>query len=220
MVTNLTATLTLALLLPSLPAGATACYVSPTGSDSGSGKLNSPFATIPRARDAIRALKQREGSLSEPVTVYLRGGTYVLKNPVEFTPEDSGTKLCPISYAAHSNEKPILSGGREITGWKQVEVAGKNLWAAEIPEVKSGAWNFTQLFVNGERRSRPRLPKQGFYNIAEVEHVPGPPVDIGAGQDHFRFHPGEAQLELARSWRGRYRRPDALVRVAHAHQEH
>ena len=197
MVTNLAAILILALLLASLPAGATAFYVLPTGSDSGSGKLNSPFASIARARDAIRALKQRDGRLSEPVTVYLRGGTYFLKEPVEFTSEDSGTELCPITYAAYRNERPIISGGREITRWKQVEVSGKKLWAAEIPEVKSGAWAFTQLFVNGERRSRPRLPKQGFYSIAEVEPVPGPPADIGAGQDHFRFNPGE----LNPNWR-------------------
>ncbi len=97
MLTNLTAIPTLALLLASLPARATTFYVSPTGSDSGPGNLNSPFATIAQARDAIRALKQRHGSLSEPVTVYLRGGTYFLKEPLEFTPDDSGTKLCPIT---------------------------------------------------------------------------------------------------------------------------
>lgn len=32
--------------------------------------------------------------------------------------------------------------------------------------MKSGAWNFTQLFVNGERRNRPRLPKSGYFKVA------------------------------------------------------
>ena len=100
-------------------------FVSTDGDDSWSGKLDSPnadktdgpFATITRARDAIRELKKQ--SLSEPVTVMIRGGKYFLDEPVIFNKADSGTKDCPITYMAYPGEKPIISGGRKIEAdWK------------------------------------------------------------------------------------------------------
>ena len=47
---------------------------------------------------------------------------------------------------------PILSGGREITGWKPGE--GKR-WVADVPAARGGAWRFTQLFINGTLYSVP-----------------------------------------------------------------
>ena len=77
-------------------------YVSPNGNDSWSGSLaevnasrsDGPFASIQAARDAIRRLRKK-GSLSSPVTVYLRGGQYPLSETVIFTDEDSGTPKAP-----------------------------------------------------------------------------------------------------------------------------
>ena len=51
---------------------------------------------LTRARDAVRALKREQGgSLKQPVTIRLRGGTYALSEHVTFTPEDSGTEKSP-----------------------------------------------------------------------------------------------------------------------------
>src|SRR5271157_1941232 len=55
-------------------------YVSPEGSNAWSGKLaepnraksDGPFATLARARDAIRSMQARQ-PLHKPVTVYVRG---------------------------------------------------------------------------------------------------------------------------------------------------
>ncbi len=74
-------------------------YVTPNGSDANPGTQTQPFATLERARDAIRALK-KAGPLKEPVTVWLGGGTYTLSQEVKFGPEDSGTADCPITYTA------------------------------------------------------------------------------------------------------------------------
>jgi hypothetical protein len=41
-----------------------------------------------------------------------------------------------------------------------------------IPEVKEGRWPFRQLFVNGERRPRTRVPKQGEFQIEALPDVP------------------------------------------------
>ena len=40
----------------------------------------------------------------------------------------------------------------------------------DLPDVAAGKWFFRSLFVNGQRRQRARLPKQGFY---WMQNVPG-----------------------------------------------
>jgi len=182
-------------------------YVAPNGDDRWSGQLaaptkdrtDGPFATITRARDAIRELKQRDGGLPQRVGVVLRGGAYFLTEPLVFTPEDSGTKECPITYLAYRGEKPVLSGGRLIRGWQEVEVRGQKMWAAEIPEVKRGEWYFRELFVNGQRRPRTRRPKIEGDNPAEqlyhFTELPGvtPETPWSQGQTQARFKPGDLQ---------------------------
>jgi len=169
-------------------------YVAQTGRDDWSGKLaapnrgrtDGPFASLARARDAIRELKREQGGLKQAVTVCLRQGAYYLDEPFVLTPEDSGTAGCPITYSAYKDEKPIVSGGRLITGWRKTEVHGRQAWAAKVPEVAAGKWSFRELFVNHERRPRTRLPKEGFYHIAGLlEDVSK--VQWSQGQDRFRF---------------------------------
>jgi hypothetical protein len=95
-------------------------YVAPNGNDAWSGgrptpnraRSDGPFATLQRARDAIRRLSRRD----RPVTVRIRRGTYFLARPLVFTPEDSGTPAAPITFAAYPGEKVVVSGGRRITG--------------------------------------------------------------------------------------------------------
>ena len=161
----------------------TVLYVATNGNDQWSGKLaapnaegsDGPFATIPRARDAIRELKSSGGGLREPVTVYLRGGTYFLSEPVVFAGEDSGTTESPITYTAYEKEKAVLSGGVAIAGWRSAELNGRQAWAAQLPAVAGGQWYFKQLFVNGARRPRSRLPREGTYRFGALLQ---PPRDI------------------------------------------
>jgi hypothetical protein len=89
------------------------------------------------------------------VTVLVRGGTYAITETLAFGPHNSGTPERRVVYAANPGEKPVLSGGREITGWKPGQ--GKR-WVADVPAARGGGWRFTQLFVNGKRQTRARLP--------------------------------------------------------------
>ncbi len=147
-------------------------YVAPDGNDAWSGRLaapnaaknDGPFATLPRARDAVRSLKSR-GPLAEPVTVALRGGVYRVEKALEFTPDDSGTERAPVTYAAHQGECPVISGGRPIAGWRKGDGP---LWKTVIPDVKAGRWHFHQLFVDGNRRTRARTPNVGYLYTAGV----------------------------------------------------
>lgn len=197
------------------PAKTTVFYVAPGGNDAWSGtraapnreKTDGPFATPQRARDAIRALKQRQGgALKQPVTVYLRGGLYCLAEPLVLTPEDSGTAECPVTWAAYPDELPALSGGRRITGWQPVTLDGKALWAAEVPEARDGGWFFHQLWINGTRRIRARYPNRGYLEVAEN---PDPDEGWGKGQKRFRFKEGDlkawatvsdAEVVVANRW--------------------
>ena len=100
-------------------------YVSPSGSDAWSGTLadpskqrnDGPFATLQRARDAIRELKQDK---TTDIVVYIREGTYQLEETVVFGLEDSGEGDSTITYAAYPGETPVFSSGREIKGWQKV----------------------------------------------------------------------------------------------------
>ncbi len=146
-------------------------FVSTDGDDGWSGKLftpnagrtDGPFATIARARDAIREMRS-EGGLSEPVTVMIRGGKYFLDEAIVFVPEDSGTKGCPITYMAYPGEEPVISGGRRITApWGLYK---GEIMVCSLDEAKE--WNFKQLFANGGRQTRARVPAEGYYFVEEA----------------------------------------------------
>jgi hypothetical protein len=83
---------------------------------------------------------------------------------------------------AYRNERPVLSGGVAITNW---QAGADGLWKAPLPEVKTGQWHFTQLFVNDQRRFRPRLPETGYYKIAGELDPSGEAG--GRGCDRFVF---------------------------------
>ena len=87
-------------------------YVSTDGCDSSQGTEQSPFATLARARDAVRELK---GKSEGPVTVLVRDGTYYLEEPLLLGPDDSGSSESPVTYAAYPGESVTLSGGRKLS---------------------------------------------------------------------------------------------------------
>jgi len=90
-------------------------YVSPRGNDGDQGTRGKPFRTISRARDEVRRLIA--AGLKKDVHIWLRGGTYELREPLAFTDADSGSNEYSITYAAYRNEKPVVSGGQIIGGW-------------------------------------------------------------------------------------------------------
>ena len=167
-------------------------YVSPDGDDAWTGSLpapdlagtDGPFATVVRARDAIRALGA-EARNRGPITVLLRAGRYALAEPLVFEPPDSGTEQCPITYQAYPGEEPVITGGRVITAGKMV--GGK--WQATLPNVAEGRWLFRQLFVSGRRAQRARTPNEGFlYVDGEISLDP---------QAAFKYHGADIKPDWA-----------------------
>jgi hypothetical protein len=169
-------------------------YVAPNGNDQWSGrrasanwiKTDGPFLSVERALEAARQWNAGNGSNeNKGATVYLGAGTYLLNKPLVLGPEDSGLTL-----AAQSKDRPVLSGGRRITGWKETEREGKRLWAADIPQVREGKWFFRELWINGKRSVRARYPNKGYLTIANL--VDARP-DWTRGQTRFRYAPGDLQ---------------------------
>jgi len=145
-------------------------YVSPSGNDAWSGNLPSPnhdrsdgpLSTVQRAQQIAAELNERGPKAS--MTILLREGVYRLSEPWIFTPRDSGTESYPVTYAAYSGERVVLSGGCPISAWEREG----HLWKTKIPKTPSGAlWRFNHLFVNGERRTRARTPNKGQFFRAE-----------------------------------------------------
>jgi len=134
-------------------------YLSPNGNDANTGKMESPFNTLIRAKDVIRVMKQFDTTLND-FHVILRGGTYTLDTTLVFTSDDSAPTSGKISYEAYPGEVPIISAGLEIMGW----TVENGIWVANLP--KAG-WNFEQLFVNGKRAVRARTPNIG-YNYVDL----------------------------------------------------
>ena len=62
------------LLLAAASFGAADFYVAPLGDDAGPGSLARPFATLERARDAVRGARRRNPKCD--YSVALRGGPY------------------------------------------------------------------------------------------------------------------------------------------------
>ncbi len=88
-------------------------YVSPSGDDENDGSKGKPFATLERARDAVREVRgTRPGDAG--VTVWLAEGTYVLDRTFELDGRDSGTRDAPVVYRAVEGAKVSLMGGMPI----------------------------------------------------------------------------------------------------------
>jgi hypothetical protein len=143
---------------------ATDFHIAPHGNDANDGTSSRPFATLSRARDAIRQLKQT-GHLTAPVVVHVAGGAYDIEQPWELTSEDSGTAAAPITYRATEGSRPVFSGGHRITGWNP---RSDGLWTAPIPKLAAGRLQFGQLFVDGQRATNARTPNEFYFHMLNV----------------------------------------------------
>ena len=119
-------TLTCALLLSTLTSqfiSAQQLYVAPNGSDTNNGTLAKPFATLTKAREAIREIKKNNGIDKGGITVFIRGGNYQLSSSFELTKEDGGEVGKPVIYKAYQNEVPRMIGGAivEAKNWKSLD---------------------------------------------------------------------------------------------------
>lgn len=192
------------------PPTAADLFVAPAGDDHWSGRrpepnagrTDGPFASPARAIAAVREIKAAEPGRTRPIVVEILGGTYTLPAPLVLTPEDSGTAKAPVIYRASPGQHAIVSGGSRLTGWK---VAGDGRWRLNLDAPGKPAMRFTQLWVNDQRRFRPRLPSRGYLKIDRTIAPEGSPAASAPatkpasppGHDRFGYAPGN----FAPQWR-------------------
>jgi hypothetical protein len=174
-------------------------YVAPDGNDGWTGKVaeaqgaDGPFATLERARDEIRKVKQEGDLPAGGVVVEVAAGTYECRQTLELTAEDSGTQAAPIIYRAPVGEEVRLTGGRRVSGFAPVtdaamlarleepargNVLQADLQAQGIEDLGEavGPGKRLELFFNDTPMTLARWPNEGFVKIVDV--VGGEPFDV------------------------------------------
>jgi len=152
-------------------------YVSPEGNDQNPGTEAEPFQTLERAKQAVK--EQLGKRPSRQLVVNIKGGTYLLNNPVFFTAEDSGTVSSPVVYRAVEGEEPVFTGSRELKSWKLINAPDKSGLLSPgasgkiyVTDIKAaGIVDFgdpteigrrPELFCNGQLQQLARWPDEGF----------------------------------------------------------
>jgi hypothetical protein len=106
-------------LLLAQPSSATDFFIATNGNDTNPGTRSKPFATLERAREAVRKLNPQAAPKS-PITIHLRGGDYFRTNALELTALDSGTRQTLIIWQAAKGETVRLLGGRKLPAFQPV----------------------------------------------------------------------------------------------------
>ena len=191
--------LPLAFLLAGVfAASAAEFHVALNGKDSNRGTRSSPFASLERARAAVRSLKQSSGLPADGVTIWIQGGEYPLASTFELGPDDGGETNRPVVYRAVEGKEVRLVGGRTLTAQAFQPVRASDvlqrLDTAARPHVRradlrslgitnygtfpdqfSGAAILPELFFNDQRMTLARWPNDGWAEIDKVvESGPAP----------------------------------------------
>lgn len=140
-------------------------YVSSEASDKGDGRINNPFKTIESALQ-----KSMNYVDDDTVFIQLQSGIYALDKTIRIKESSS----VPIVIQGDANSKTILSGGIELSSWKETP---QGWWKTHINQVDRFGLKIEQLYVNGRRATRARTPDVGQFFLqgsSEVVHYQGP----------------------------------------------
>lgn len=179
-------------------------HVSPSGNDTNIGTRAKPFATLERARDAVRDFKSKDLTPRRGVTVWLHGGDYFRTNALELTAADSGTPDSPVAWRAYRNQPVRLLGGRTLNGFTPVPDAAtrdrlderarghvvqlnlRNLGIIDYGEMKSRGFGrpeataHCELFYNHRPMTLARWPNEG--EFTKIAGYPAGQKDEHGGQ--------------------------------------
>ncbi|MDB6026807.1 MAG: putative pectin lyase [Verrucomicrobiales bacterium] len=167
-------------------------FVAPDGRDTNPGTKRKPFAMLERARDELRKSKKNSSSRSNGATIWIRGGTYLLKKGFALAAEDSGQSNAPIVYRAFQHEQPCFVGGIELsmlafhpvtdpavlkrldesarTNILQIDLRqfGLNDFGAAWPNQFRGYNGWPELFFGAKPMHLARWPNTGFARMGVV----------------------------------------------------
>ena len=163
-------------------------YVSPDGSDNGSGTIDDPVKTLGEAVSRMLT----SGSTAT-ANIWMRGGEYFIDEPVYI----DGQVERPIVVRGYANERPVLTGSREVTDWIETSYMGGTVWQAQVDAAEIRA-----LYGDDGARPVSRWPKEGTLKVARSESVAD---DKFANQSSFYVNTSDVPTSLY----------GAVVRVLH-----
>ncbi len=217
-------------------------YVSPKGNDSWSGtlaepnasKTDGPFATLARAKSAVRELKSKvylpkgkaidaryvgtyhEFGKGKDIVVFIREGYYTLTEPLIFLPEDGGerveTNLPSGAFEWHHLRDNYVTyaaypGEKPvISGASSVKgwVKEGNVWVAP--------WkgdSVMTLIANGKKQVLARIPNEGYFTLRQTPgstlEIPYKPGDLKNWKDMQ-----DNRIAILLRWRTAY---NAIARI-------
>ena len=178
-------------------------FVSPSGQPDAAGEKDSPVDSLVAARDAVRAWRQQGGT--GPVTVWIHGGEYFLRESFKLEKYHSGSADAPVAHRAVEGETVRLIGGyrvpseafkpiadpnvsKRLTPEARGHVVQADLKALGLPEFKEWPVRFgafggaPELFFNDEPMQIARWPNEGFVNIAKVIESGRGAIDRSVGE--------------------------------------
>jgi hypothetical protein len=126
----------------------TTLYVSPTGS--GTACSASAPCSLTQAKASVEAVNT---NMTGDIVVQLAGGTYRMSAPLVLGSADSGSNGNRVVWQAAPGQSPVLSGGRQVTGWS-LKDSGNNIYAASVP----AGTDSRQLYVDGALAPRAAIP--------------------------------------------------------------
>ena len=100
---------------------------------------------------AKASIRTQTAGMSSNIVVTLGEGTYFLTEPLAFDESDGGTGDFKVIYRAASGAKPVISGGKVVTGWEQ-DPDNNNLYRVQISDIP----HIRNLYINNKRAKRAR----------------------------------------------------------------
>lgn len=146
--------------------------LSPTDDGLGGG----PLKSIENALERVCQL--RSAGILRPITIKLMDEEYYLDKTIDIDYNILTQKynthecFCSVAFEPYY-ERAAIVGGKRLCGFKRDTFNGKECFSLFIPEVKSGKWSFTDLYVDGKRAALTRYPKSGTLRCIDTEHSSG-----------------------------------------------
>ncbi len=183
-------------------------HVARSGKDTDAGTITAPFATLERARAAVREWRRADGNGG--ATVWIESGVFPITITLELTAEDSGTEASPITWRAQKDGATRLDARRRIDAnafhkvteptllARMADEARGHVWALDLaanglqhrkrpPDIFDDGGGLPDLYCNGERQTLSRWPNETKTTMERVLDRGSPNRAPGAKGGTFVF---------------------------------
>jgi hypothetical protein len=126
-------------------------------------------------------------SATSDVVVSLAGGTYRLSEPWKLGAADSGRNGHTVVWQAQPGQTPVISGGRQVTGWT-LKDASNNIYAAPVPV----GTDSRQLYVDGALAPRAGIT----ISRSDVKVTPSGLTIVNPALNYLASLPQQSRIEV------------------------